>query len=249
MKKKIFLLITLVYCTLANAQFKTKDRIENYSDFDQMSFSWGYYLAVNRFDFKLHPNKNGLNENQQFLVNVEPKMGFSVGLMGRWRLNDYFDFRFEPGMHFVQRSLVFRNIMKIIDEEGEIDYTNKDTKLDVKSTYVDLPTYINFHGDRWYNTRPYVQAGLSMMVNLQGKEKSLQDSKDGTFRLKTYNFAYILEGGIEIYFKRFKLTPSVKGIFFFNNEWVPDNDGTPPVWAGALSSITTRAFMFSLKFE
>ena len=87
------------------------------------------------------------------------------------------------------------------------------------------------------------------MVNLQSNEKKEDDNKDDMFRMKTHNFNWQFEMGVEIYFSKFKLTPALKGIFMFNNELVQDNPGTNPQWAGSLKSISTRGVFFSLKFE
>ncbi|MDR1877259.1 MAG: PorT family protein [Flavobacteriaceae bacterium] len=252
MKKIIILLSLIIYCGVA-AQFRSRDVVEKYTDFDDQAFSWGYYLGGNYFDLKLHPSDEGLERSGRFLVNVDTKYGFTVGLIGRMRVHDYVDLRLEPAMHFTQRDFIFHNIQKIIDDETngglESDYTEQDVIRNVKSTYLDIPLFLNFHGERWNNTRPYVQAGISWLINLQGNEKKEKDNKDQVFRMKTHNFSYQLEAGIEIYFKRFKMTPSVKGIFFFNNELVADENETPPYWAGALKSVSSRALVFSIKFE
>jgi hypothetical protein len=252
MKKIITLLVLLIFCG-ANAQFRSRDVMERYTNFDDQKFSWGYYLGMNYFDLKIHPSDEGLEQSGRYLVNVNTKTGFTVGLIGKMRVHDYVDLRLEPAMHFTQRDLIFHNVQKIIDEEIanglEPSYTEQDVYRNVKSTYLDFPLFFNFHGDRWNNTRPYLQAGISWLVNLQGNEKKEQDNKEQIFRMKTHNFSYQLEAGIEIYFKRFKMTPSVKGIFFFNNELVADKEGTPPYWAGAIKSISSRAVVFSVKFE
>lgn len=253
MRKIITLLVFITSYTLLNAQFRSKDVMDRYDDIDHQQFSWGYYLGINYFSFKLHPEAEGLNSRGKFLVNVDSKAGFTVGLIGKMRINEYLDLRVEPAMHFVQRDLIFRNIQNIINqevEEGkEPTYTDLDAIRNVKSTYIDIPVFINFHGNKWNNTRPYVQAGLSYLMNLQGSEKKEQDNLEQVFRMKDNNFSYQLEAGIEIYLKRFKLTPSVRGIFFINDELVKDNPGTPLVWAGAIKSMSTRAIVFSLKFE
>lgn len=253
MKKLVIVLLLIVIHCGVNAQFRSRDVMERYTDFDDQEFSWGYYLAMNYFDLKIHPNKEGLEHTGRNLVDVDSKGGFTVGLIGKMKVHDYVDLRLEPAMHFTQRDLIFNNVQKIIDEEIanglETTYTEQDVKRNVKSTYLDFPLFLNFHGDRWYNSRPYVQAGLSWLINLQSNEKKEKDNTDQIFRMKTNNFSYQLEAGIELYFKRFKMTPSVRGIFFFNNELVADNPGTPPYWAGALKSIHTRAVVFSIKFE
>ena len=253
MKKLVIVLLLIIIHCGVNAQFRSRDIMERYTDFDDQEFSWGYYLAMNYFDLKIHPNKEGLEHTGRYLVDVDSKGGFTVGLIGKMKVHDYVDLRLEPAMHFTQRDLIFNNVQKIIDEEIanglETTYTEQDVKRNVKSTYLDFPLFLNFHGDRWYNSRPYVQAGLSWLINLQSNEKKEKDNTDQIFRMKTNNFSYQLEAGIELYFKRFKMTPSVRGIFFFNNELVADNPGTPPYWAGALKSIHTRAVVFSIKFE
>ncbi|MGM5630406.1 porin family protein [Apibacter raozihei] len=252
MKKIVTFALLMLYFT-GNAQFRTKEVLERYTDFDEQPFSWGYYLGANYFDLKLHPSEEGLEQSGRFLVNADTKAGFTVGLIGRMRVHDYVDLRLEPAMHFVQRDLIFHNVQKLIDQEVANgmtpSYTEQDIYRNVKSTYLDFPLFLNFHGDRWKNTRPYVQGGISWLINLQSNEKKEQDNYDQIFRMKTHNFSYQLEAGIEIYFKRFKMTPAVRGIFFFNNELVADNPGTPPYWAGALKSIHSRAFVFSVKFE
>jgi hypothetical protein len=114
---------------------------------------------------------------------------------------------------------------------------------------VDIPILLKLHGDRWVNTRPYIQGGVGYMVNLQSNEKKKEDNQEDIFRMKTHNFNWQVEMGVELNLRRFKLTPSIKGIFLFNNELVQDNPGTNPQWAGSLKSLSSRIFVFSLKFE
>jgi hypothetical protein len=261
MKINRIIIVFILFTSVINAQFRGKQKTENLLDFDEQKFSWGYYLGGNRFTFKMHPNDNGLNSGNGFTVYTEPKFGFSAGLIGKWRLDENFDFRVEPALHFTQRDIHFKHVKSLIGQKFPIGLKDSllikpsDTIRQVKSTYVDIPVFIKFHGHRLYNTRPYIQAGVSWAINLTSNEKKADDNLLGVFRTKTHNFTWQTEAGVEIYFKRFKLTPSIRGIFFFNNELVPDNDGskggspTPDLWAGSLKALYTRAIMFSLKFE
>lgn len=253
--RKIFALFTIMFIVSAQAQWKPNfDKEDKNNAEDQKRLSYGYFLGLNYFDFKMHPSETGINDLGRFDVESEAKMGFSAGLMGKLKLNDRFDLFIQPGIHFTERNLYFNNI-----HEGGV-YDNpyngtpylasaNDSIREIKSSYIDIPILLQIHGDRWFNTRPYLQAGVGYMINMQSEESSEDDNFDGIFRLKTHSFSYQIEGGISIYFRRFKLTPSVKGIFFFNNELVADDPDTPPIWAGAFSSMHTRAIMFSLKFE
>ncbi|MDO5510587.1 MAG: porin family protein [Weeksellaceae bacterium] len=253
MKNFISVLLLLAFVAVS-AQWKTNwNKEDKFTYYDQQRLTWGYFVGMNYFDFKLHPTGDGINEYGRFNVESVASPGFSAGLMGRMRINDYFDLFVQPGIHFTERTLYFNHIrtgQMIEFPDGSMQAaTPQDSIRDIKSSYIDVPIFLQLHGDRWFNTRPYIQAGLGYAVNLQSEEKSTDDNYDGVFRMKTHGFNWQIEGGISIYFRRFKLTPSVKGIFFFNNELVADDPTSPNVWAGALSAMHTRAVVFSVKFE
>lgn len=245
-------------CSFVSAQlFRTKDRMDNLEGFDNQKFSYGFYLAANNFDYKLvlHP-RFGM-EGQKSLVQTKSAYSFGAGLIGKLRLNDYFDLRVEPGLQFVEREIFFDTQTNDQYAAGTpanqafnpILLTDADKLRTVKSTYVDIPLLIEVHGDRWYNSRPYAAAGVNWMMNLQSNSKSEDDNQQGIFRTTASNFAWSAEIGMQFYFSRFKLTPGFRGTFMINNESVADDAQTPPYWSSAISSAKTRAFMFVLKFE
>ncbi len=259
---KLFLKINLVaafcFATVAEAQlFRTKDRMDNLEGFDNQKFSYGFYLAANNFDYKLVLDpKFGMN-GQKSLVQPKAFYSFGAGLIGKFRLNDNFDLRIEPGLQFVEREIYFdtqSNDQFAAGTPANLPFTpRKLTEADklrtIKSTYVDIPLLIEVHGDRWYNSRPYAAAGVNYMMNLQSNNKSEDDNEQGIFRTTASNFAWSAEVGIQFYFSRFKLTPGFRGTFMINNETVADKATTPPYWTSAISSAKSRAFMFVLKFE
>ncbi|MEG0931548.1 type IX secretion/gliding motility protein PorT/SprT [Algoriella sp.] len=256
MRKNLLIALSFAAASIANAQFRpNNDRSENRTETDQKKFSFGYFLGTNMMSYKIvpkaqdnplpgapqTPDDDGVNQYGLVYLDQESKAGFSVGLIARMRVNDYVDLKVEPGLHFAQRILHFNNYI------DPTDVTK--VQREVKSTYIEIPLLLNFHGDRWFNTRPYIQGGLGYAMNLQSNEDKEDDNATGLFRTTTNNFNWQAEIGIEIYFKRFKLTPALKGMFFFNNELVPDKATTEPYWAGSLNSLSTRALVFSLKFE
>lgn len=237
--RKFLALLMFTLAFSAFAQFRPNtDKAWYREEFDDQRFSWGYYLGTNLLQFKVVPAEEGVNDHGMIYLRQQNKFGFSVGLMGKMKLHDNFDLKVEPGVHFAERNLYFGNVA-----------TGADSVRAVKSTYVDIPFLIKIHGDRWVNTRPYIQGGVGYTMNLQSNEKKEEDNQDNIFRMKTHNFNWQVEMGIELYFSKFKLTPSLKGIFFFNNELVNDNPGTNTQWAGSLKSLSTRGLFFSLKFE
>ena len=248
MKKLFFKILFISFLQsffVSNAQisqlFRNKDRVEQREEQDTYPFSYGFFLNLNNFDYKMVLNpKYGMYNNQN-LVQSKPTYSFGAGLIARMRLNDNFDLRLEPGLQFVDRELTF---------DTQVNSTELTLRIrKVKSTYVDVPLLLEFHMDRWYNSRPYVAGGFNYMMNLQSNAKSADDNQQGIFRSTTHNFGWSAEMGIQFYFSRFKLTPGFRGTFFFNNEMVADNAGTPPYWTAAINTMQTRAFMFVLKFE
>lgn len=252
MKRIFFTTIVLFLANYAMAQFRPNSEKEWYrTDFDEKRFSFGYFLGSNLMGYKVNPKSffkddskidlnddPGVKQNGTVYLQQENSPGFSVGLIGRLRINDNLDLKTEPGVHFSTRTLHFMN-----------KYDSLGThKREVKSTYVEIPLLLKIHGDRWVNTRPYIQGGLGYLVNLQANENKEDDNFAGTFRTTTHNFNWQAELGVELYFKRFKLTPALKGMFFINNELVPDKETTSG-YANSLNTLKTRAIVFSIKFE
>lgn len=258
MVQRIFLVTAFLAVGLSSAQlFRTKDRMDNLEGFDNQKFSYGFFLAGNNFDYKLVLDpKFGMLEDKN-LVTTKSTYSFGAGLIGKLRLNDYFDLRFEPGLQFVEREVYFdtqSNDQFALGTNSNAPFTPRtltdaDKLRNVKSTYVDLPLLIEIHGDRWYNSRPYAAAGVNWMLNLQSNNDDPDDNSQGLFRTTASNFAWSAEVGIQFYFSRFKLTPGFRGTFMINDEMVPDNAETPPYWTSAIVSAKSRAFMFVLKFE
>lgn len=243
--------------TTAKAQFRTKDRMDNLTDFDEKKYSWGFFLNLNNFDYRLVLDpKYGMNEKQNSVAS-KSSYSFGAGLMGKMKISDNVDLRVEPGLQFVQRELYFNTQSNDQYRDGTgqfpafetIPLTESDKLRTVKSTYLDIPVLIEVHGDRWYNSRPYAAAGVNWMMNLQSNANSTEDNQQQIFRTTSSNFAWSAEMGIQLYFSKFKLTPGFRGTFMFNNELVADNATTPPYWTAAIKQLNTRAFMFVLKFE
>ena len=87
--------------TSGYSQLFTKKRVLNNENFDKPSVSWGYFLGMNNFDYNFDYVSN------TFDIQTEKSFGFNVGLIGNFRISDYFDLRFEPGLIMSNRNLAF----------------------------------------------------------------------------------------------------------------------------------------------
>ena len=254
---KALVLATVNIAFFANAQFNNRNRMDKLESFDEQNFSWGFYLAGNKLDYKivLDPRYGMLNNEN--LVTSKSSYSFGAGLIAKLRLNEHLDLRFEPGLQFGERELRFETQSNDIYYAGSLTnqpftpilLTEQHKVRTIKTTLIDLPFLLELHGNRWYNSRPYIAGGFNYLVNLQSNSANEDDNLQGTFRSTTHNFAWSAEAGIQLYFNKFKLTPAIRGTFFMNNEKVADNPTTPPYWTAATTSLQTRAIFLVLKFE
>jgi len=228
--KRFLLLFLLIFSLNCNAQFG-RDPIINLENFDKQRVSWGYYLGFNYYDFKFE--YEDIDED----ILVESTVGFNVGLIGNLRLNDYFDVRFEPGLSFNQRNLTFPNFN--VEEEG---------LREVKSTYIHFPLLVKFSSARTGNIKPFLIGGISTALNLSSNANSKDDNSNNKFRMAKWTNFYEVGLGIDLYLEYFKFTPSIRGVFSFNDELIRDNDPNSP-WTGNVGSMKTRGVFLNFTFQ
>ena len=233
--KKIIILFLLLFSSFGFTQTKgmfSYDPLVNLENFDKVNVYWGYFLGFNSYGFKID-----YKSLQPADVQVESTSGFNVGLVGDFRLQEYFNLRFEPGLYYTQRNLMFPNFTKQLDAYRE-----------VKSTYIHFPLLLKFSALRTGNVRPYLEAGISRTLNLGSNSNSTEDNLQQRFRMKTWTSNYELGFGIDLYLEYFKFSPSIRGVFGMEDELIRDNDPNSP-WTSNIESIKTRAILINFTFH
>lgn len=233
--RKIICFILLSLSFQLNAQFGkslfSKDPIVNLENFDRQRVHWGYFLGFNSYDFKMDykdPDKS---------IDVLGQTGFNVGLVGNLRLHEYIDLRFEPGLYYAGRTLTYSGFSN-----------DRDGIREVKATYIHFPLLLKFSSLRTGNVRPYLVGGVSTTLNLSSNSKSKDDNSEQKFRVKPWSQNYELGFGIDLYFEYFKFSPSIRGVFGFNDELIRDDDPNSP-WTGNIQSMKTRAVLINFTFH
>ncbi len=232
--KKLIVLFTL-YTLSAQAQFGTsifsKDPIVNLENFDKQKIYWGYFLGFSTFDFKTDYKVPGQD------INVKGNTGFNVGLVSVLRLQEYIELRFEPGLYYASRTLTYPG------------FTNdRDALREVKATYIDFPLMLKFSSLRTGNVRPYLLGGVGSTLNLSSNSKLKDDNAEQKFRVKPWTQNYTFGFGIDLYFEYFKFSPSIRGVFGFNDELIRDDDPNSP-WTGNIESLKTRSVLINFAFH
>lgn len=237
--RKLFIYILLFAGLASHAQIGTrvfgKDPIINLENFDKQRVHWGYYLGFNSYDFKID-----YKVPPKVDIRVQSTTGFNVGLIGNLRLNDHFDIRFEPGLSYTQRNLTWTDDRLT---------TTFDKLREVKSTYIHFPLLLKFSSVRTGNIKPYLIGGVSRTLNFDAQEKVKDDNITGDrFRMKTWTNNWEIGAGIDIYFEYFKFSPSIRGVFSFEDELIRDNDPNSP-YTGNVASMKTRGVFVNFAFH
>ena len=156
-----------------SAQLFNREKIENNGNFDKARLSWGYFLGVNSYDFNFDYKQN-LKD-----IQVETSVGFSVGLIGNLRINDYLDLRLEPGLFITKRLLQYDP-----SHFNGADVTDADLLREVRSTYIHLPLLLKVSTKRVNNIKPFIVGGFSTALNLSSNQDNPDDNSIGEFRAK-----------------------------------------------------------------
>lgn len=234
--KKLFIVITLLVFTQdVDAQLFSKERVQNLQNFDKPRYSWGYILGMNSYDFNFDYSANGPDED----IIVKKSTGFSVGLLGNKRINDYLDLRLEPMVTFSKRNLTYvgREFTKSSESERE-----------VKSTYIHIPLLLKISTKRLNNFKPFIVGGLSASLNLSSNQDNPDDNSVGKFRMKKYTYYYEFGFGIDLYLNYFKFTPSIRGVFALSDELVRDKNPNSP-YTSNIDKMSTRGIFINFTFQ
>ena len=203
---------------------------------DEYAIHFGFCLGLNVMNFKVTPNIASA-QNDSMVANVSTATpGFNIQIISNYRLGEYFDLRFLPGIAFGQRSLDFYKNNTLV---------NSDHRLE--SNFLEFPLLLKYKAKRKVNMRPYVITGVNCRVDLAHNY-----NEDQKIYLQLKRFDYYLEAGsgIDFYLEFFKLSVELKFSYGFNNML---NPRTPPLgkdsYQNSIARIGSTLTMLSFHFE
>lgn len=261
-RKERFLLL-LPFLLLGEVSFaqyyQVKERVQHLQTFDNRTLHYGYFFGFNNYGYKIEyvdnysvsPNRffgyDALGNEKRGLgypnISLVKNTGFNVGLVGDLRLHKYLNLRFEPGLYYSQRDLMYPTEIEGINNEA-------DQLREVKSTYIHLPLLLKINAERINNWRPFLVGGMSTAFNLSSNEKNSDDNLNNVFRVTSQTFNYEVGFGIEFYLSYFKFSPSIRGIFSIENELIPDvSSGVRSPWTSYITNMRSEAIVINLTFE
>lgn len=226
------LLLVLLYSTSA---FSQRDKVEYLSNFDKAPLRWGFYLGLNKNNYKISYKAPESFPNAY--VETEPKIGFVIGLIGDLRLHKNISLRIEPGLASNSKTLYFRHL------SNEVDSVRK-----ASGTYLHIPLLLQLNANRLRNIRPYLVGGIAYDYNFASNFNNPDDNSSGEFRMQKNNFMYELGIGMDFYFYYFKFSPSIRGVFALNNELKYDDDPNS-AWTTPVDYFGTRGVFLRFTFQ
>lgn len=232
-RRALFLLLAATALSSAAQERK----VQNKPFIDERRFHYGFTIGIH--DQGIDIENNGYIDpttGAQWLVaNDRHNYGFSVGVLGEWKMNRYLSLRLIPSLHFGSKHLAFRN---------PADGTT--ASQDMKSAYVGVPVDLKVSAPRFNNYRPYVVAGVAPMYDLTSGKHTL---------LRTKPFNVMLEAGLgcDLYLPFFKLIPELKFCFGLGNALKKDRsdltDPTQLIYTQSVDRATTSMVVLSFYFE
>lgn len=221
---------------IAAAAAQTR-KVQNRPFIDERRFHYGFTIGLHDQGLKL--TNNGYTDpqtgDQWVAENDRQSMGFSVGVLGEWKLSKYLGLRLIPSLHFGSKHVTFRNLA-----------TGKEETQDLKSTYISVPLDLKVAAPRYNNYRPYVVAGFNPMYDLTRKKQAKLLTKPAN--------AYLEVGlGCDVYLPFFKFIPELKFCFGLANILEKDRkdltDPTQQIFTQSLDRATANMVILSFYFE
>jgi len=212
MKRSLYIFLILLTTITVNAQERT---VENRPYTDLRPFHFGVLVGTHLQDIEFlnaglitYTDEDGNEVTSNVSVDQDRwDPGFTVGVLGEFRLSTHFQLRIAPAMYFGTRHLTFHNLAPKEGEENQ-----EDKRQEMKTAYISSAFDLIFSAPRFNNHRPYIMAGLNPMMNLSR-------SKDDYLKLKKTDIFLELGLGCDFYLPFFKLRPELKFMYGLLNTY------------------------------
>lgn len=175
---------------------RLNDKLLNRPYADLQRWHLGFSVGVHTQDLRFTHNGFVTDSGETwFMEQPSFSPGFCVNGLIDFRLNDYFNLRFSPGMYFGNREV------RMIDTTG-----GGTARQNLRSVFVVAPVDLKYSAMRFRNVRPYLVGGVMPAFDVSKKRSDY-------LKLNTADFYLTLGFGCDFYLPFFKLNPEVKFCF------------------------------------
>lgn len=236
MKKTTYIaLIFLLCCSIFSLSAQRKRQYLPYEDLRPYHF--GFSVGLHTQDFQIqHSGAMDAQGNRWYGIVPDYTPGFSVGVLGDYRIADALSLRLTPCIHFGSKNL------SLFSDAPD----NEPESITVRSNYIMLPLMLRYRGARTNNYRPYLATGFSIGLDA-GKRKN------EAIELKDLNTYWELAFGCDLYMPYFRLVPEIKICIglddIFQHNRLDEASQAYVNYTKAFDKITSRLLVLSFQFE
>ena len=231
------------------AQHKEEGGV-NLPKFYRNKVHFGFALAYNKTDFRIHTVKNsafpdtviaGVTYGMKSIY-TKSDPGFALGIISDFRLHQYVRLRFTPNISFASRSLEYTL------QNAKRDST-REFKKSVESTFIILPLEFKLQSKRLDNFGAYIILGGGYTLDLVSKKKGQATGGSGQLdeavQLKRDDYFFSGGAGVDFYLEYFKLGLEVKVLQGTKNLIQPLNN----IFSNSIQKVNSKMVIFSVTFE
>jgi hypothetical protein len=230
-----------IFCLLVISSLSSFSQQEIYrEEQDQKPYYFGLSLSAvySRFQIEHHPSFLA----QDTILVAEPTNtpGISLRLVAGLNLTNRFELRFNPGLIFTERPIVYKLNTKY---PGDFDQGYEVTKS-VESIITTFPVSLKFKSDRIGNFRVYMLGGGKVDFDLASNAQKRK--ADDQVRINKMSYGIEAGMGFNFYRKSVTISPEIK-ISNGLNDLHDRNDKLN--YSRVLDRVTSRMIIFTLHLE
>ena len=230
--RSIVFALLLLSCLSSFAQ---KPIYREEQDYKPYYFGLSLSAVYSRFQVEHHPSF--LQQDSILVAEPGNTPGISLRLVGGLNLTDRFELRFNPGLIFTDRPLLYTTSYRDPDEGFNI-------KKSVESIITTFPLMLKFKSDRIGNFRVYMIGGGKIDYDLASNAQKRK--ADDQVKIRKMSYGIEAGMGFNFYRKSVTITPEIK----ISNGLNDLHDRNPNlIYSRVLDRIQSRMIVFTLHLE
>lgn len=207
---------------------------------DQKPYYFGLSLSAVSSYFHIEQSRTFLQQDSILVAEPLKSPGISLRLSAGLNLNHRFELRFNPGLIFTDRPILYQ-LNRNYDPDFEEGY---EVKKSVESIITTFPLSLKFKSDRIGNFRVYMLGGGKVDFDLASNAQKRK--ADDQVRIKKLSYGLEAGMGFNFYRKSVTITPEIK-ISNGLNDLHDRNDKLN--YSRVIDRITSRMIIFTLHLE
>lgn len=225
---------------------------------DYRFMTYGFYLGVHQSRLgltydkltnlsNLNPNTNPesiINGSEEITFITNNNLGFLLGFLINFRIDENWDIRFQPGAGFYQHSIDFSYNL-----DTTTNYTETATSEQVM---IEFPILVKYKSQKRGRSGMYMIAGVKPAFNISPAPEPIEldltnteNSEGLVLPLNSFDFSLELGFGMDTHFKYFKLSPELRFSYGLLNRQGDQNS----VFDLAFSRINNKSLSLIFHFQ